>query len=212
MAMTVSMKCFRWPEYYSPDWQLAGLGLKKFAEISLKHKELHQNTLKPISQCIATLKNYKCTKVWQTESEPLDPSGPNLWRFDGKFLQQEVDLVRKIDPGRKIEINAWGNEIGTRRDYPQLAKIADIVSLDIYSKHELSIGGKFIKYVGPHSKKALNKTLNRIRKGGEKSGSQNFMLSPGSQVRLLPKATIRPAFCPRILRLTSNMLLNSNPN
>lgn len=146
IVMTVGMKAPRWPEYHIPNWVENHL--------TSNTRKINSNELLDLASdfifhCVDYFKTVKSIKVWQIENEPLDPSGENRVSIDSKFLEKEIQVVRKIDPNRNILINLWGNEAWIRGHYKKATNLSDIVGLDLYTKHELKIGNKFIKYLGP---------------------------------------------------------------
>lgn len=145
VVIAIGMKAPRYPEYYIPDY----IKLNVQKQI-VDDKEVEERVLTFIKKCVETFANYNCVKVWQVENEPLDQSGPNSWKIDEKILKKEVNLVRKLDSSRKILINVWGNDLSERGVYKNVLSLADIVGLDLYTKHEFSVNGKFEKYIGPN--------------------------------------------------------------
>ena len=198
IVLTVGMKAPRSPEYYIPKWLEKKLNLKKYSKIKPNNQALLGPTLQFIEKTVNHFKKNKTLKVWQVENEPLNPSGPNRIRIDSKFLEKEVELVRKIDPGRKVMISLWGNEIGIRWDIPKATILADIVGLGFYLKHEFSIKGKFIKYVGPmHSKKTIKNKIDQIRKRGKKIWIAELQAEPWEPGEIVTKKKNPPSFLPK---------------
>src|SRR5260221_2422766 len=115
VILSIGMKAPRYPEYYFPNW------LKRKSNflgvIKIKEKELLKSVQNFISQVIQHLKKYKSIKIWQVENEPLDPAGDKRLRISSEFLTQEISLVRKLNPSRKILVNVWGNELFGRENY-----------------------------------------------------------------------------------------------
>ncbi len=88
-----------WPECHDPQW-VSGKD-EKFRNDSL---------LKYISVVVNRYKNYENIKYWQVENEPFLSffSHSLCGQLDKQFLQQEIDLVRKLDPTRPVMITDSG--------------------------------------------------------------------------------------------------------
>ncbi len=150
VVLTVGMKAPRYPEYYVPDW--------------VDPKQQENLVLKFIQKCIDRYKNYNCIKVWQIENEPFDPAGPKWQRLTKDLLQKECDLVRNIDPKRKILINLWGNELSKRKEYKKALDIADIAGFDFYLRHPLPFLKWLRRYFGPlDSVKKIKQIVDEIK-------------------------------------------------
>ncbi len=117
VILTVGMKAPRWPEYHTP-----------VCFTNSASKEV----LTFIKKTVEELTKYECVKYWQVENEPLEPIWPNKRCIEYEDLIEEVSLIRKLDPSRKIIINVWGNSFSLSKRMKQAAAIADIVGLDLY--------------------------------------------------------------------------------
>ncbi len=139
IVLSVGIKAPRWPEFYIPAWLSEKMPLNfRGKTISITHHLLYQRALRYIEVCIQHYITNEAVAVWQVENEPLDPSGEFGWRIATDFLKEEVDLVRNIDPDRKILISLWGNELHKRGYYKQVVPLADSVGIDLYSRVPLS--------------------------------------------------------------------------
>lgn len=134
VILTVGLKVPRWPECHIPEWAAADEELRRAGILSLMEK---------------TVEHYKDNRTittWQVENEPFLPFGI-CPAFDVSFLEQEVALMRRLDPSRPVlltdsgELSLWygaasrGDEFGTT------------LYRDIYSKH---VGGYFTYPIGPN--------------------------------------------------------------
>ncbi len=149
IVMTVGVKSPRWPEFYWPD----------YIEPDFKNQQTKTQLLKFVEQTVTNLKKYDCITHWQVENEPLDPSGPNEQKISFEFLQQEVELVKKLDT-RPIIINLWGNDLLPRGLFTQAKQLADVIGLDLYPRQFIKqIFGRSV-YRGPtHNQKQLKRLL-----------------------------------------------------
>jgi hypothetical protein len=213
VVLTVGMKAPRWPEYYIPNWLSENVRHGKLSKIKATDKLLLDATLNYLKNTVNHFRKSKIIKVWQIENEPLNPSGPSWMRIDSKFLKKEVELVRKIDSDRRVMISLWGNEIGMRWHLPKAATLADIVGLNFYLKHEFSIKGKFIKYVGPmHSKKTVKNKIDQIRKKGKKIWITELQAEPWEPGEIVTKKKNPPSFLPKHFRANLNYAKGIEPD
>jgi hypothetical protein len=198
VVLSVGMKAQRYPEYYLPSWLEGKIKTDFTKKITLKNNDqLLTHTLRFIEETIRRLKKYKCIKIWQVENEPLDPSGPNWLRIDAGFLEKEVNLVREIDPKRKILINLWGNELSIRGVYKQAIKLADIVGFDIYLRHPLSFWKFFTKYIGPlDSQDKIKEIGKQIKAAGKEFWIVELQAEPWEPNELVAGSDNPPSFKP----------------
>src|SRR5690606_1853571 len=123
VLLVVGMKSPRWPEYFIPGWIQAA---------SVEQARSHASMF--IQQAVQHLQKYSCIVAWQVENEPLDPSGPQKWNIPLSILEEEVALVKQLDPDRPVHLTAWGNELTRRQTFAQITEIADSIGLDLYYK------------------------------------------------------------------------------
>lgn len=134
VILTVGLKVPRWPECHIPAWaqesdEIRKRGMLSFIETTVRRYQDDRTVVK-----------------WQVENEPFLPFGvcPD---FDVSFLNQEVALVKALDPSRPVlltdsgELSLWygaairGDEFGTT------------LYRDIYSP---KVGGYFTYPIGPN--------------------------------------------------------------
>ncbi len=115
----LGMKTGRWPECHLPDW----------AEDSSK-ADVRAELLKYITAVVSRYKDSKAVAYWQVENEPFLKFGgcPSWYYAKDNFLKTEIDLVRSLDPSRKIIVS----ESGELSDWTGAAKLADIVGVTLY--------------------------------------------------------------------------------
>jgi hypothetical protein len=65
------------------------------------------------------------------------------------LLAAEIQLVKRVDPARKIIVNLWGNDLTHRNCLPQATTLADIIGLDIYYKQFLTKKLHVVLHRGP---------------------------------------------------------------
>lgn len=134
VILTVGIKVPRWPECHIPHWAKDDVAVRQ------------AGLLRFIRQTVTRYRDDSAIVKWQVENEPFLSFGicPPL---DVAFLEQEIALVKKLDPSRPVlltdsgELSVWyraaarGDEFGTT------------LYRDIYSKH---VGGYFRYPIGPN--------------------------------------------------------------
>lgn len=134
VILALGQKVPRWPECHIPEWVNYDDGVRRQGLLHFMTK---------------TVERYKADTVitkWQVENEPFLPFGI-CPPFDVSFFEQEIALVKSLDPTRPIlltdsgELSLWygaasrGDEFGTT------------LYRDIYSK---KVGGYFTYPIGPN--------------------------------------------------------------
>lgn len=150
IVLTVGMKAPRWPEYYIPGW-IDTTDIPKNAMLDPSHNtKLYESTIRFLSACVNHYKKSKSIRVWQVENEPYDPSGPNNWALSSGWVKREVELVRNLDPKRKILVSFWANETTKRGVYKDAVIQGDCVGLDLYPRVPTSFPKNLlVPYSGP---------------------------------------------------------------
>jgi hypothetical protein len=155
VLMTIGMKAPRWPEFYIPHW----LAINPTNSFSLWER-VREKAIPYLQKVITQLQSYDCITHWQIENEPLDPSGPEKLTIPLDILQEEVQLIKKLDK-RPVLINLWANELTRRNLLPHILELADIVGLDIYYK----VPSFSCFYIGPsNSDMELAEIINSAQK------------------------------------------------
>lgn len=99
VILNIGRKVIRYPECHEPKW---------WQEIR-EDKDRKIALMKYVEQTVKELKNYKSIKYWQVENEALFPFGQCTSLTDlPDLLRDEANLVRKLDPTRKIIIQDSG--------------------------------------------------------------------------------------------------------
>jgi len=115
----LGLKSGRWPECHIPAWAS-----------SLAKDQQQEKLLKYIKTVVLRYKDNPAIINWQVENEPLFKFGtcPDWYYDGGKFLAQEVALVKFLDPSRPVIIS----DSGEQSNWFGAAKIADIVGITMY--------------------------------------------------------------------------------
>lgn len=124
----------RWPECHLPAWA------KKLSVV-----ERQQATLQFVQKVVERYQSHEAIWAWQVENEPFAFwFGQNCDTPDKKFLQEEVNLVKQLDPRRPIIITdsgEWGLWISAMQS-------ADSLGISLYRKaHFPNLG--YITYPFP---------------------------------------------------------------
>ncbi len=150
VVLTVGMKAPRWPEYYIPKWADTTTIPNNAILDPSDYRTLHASAIRFVSACVSHFKKAKIIRVWQVENEPYDPSGPHSWALSSDWMQTEVEMVRSLDPKRKVLVSFWANETTKRGVYKEAIRQGDCIGLDIYPRVPTSFPKNIITpYSGP---------------------------------------------------------------
>lgn len=116
LILVVGRKVPRWPECHSPFWA------DKLAET-----EKQEKIIEYISASVERYKNADNLYLWQVDNEPFLPFG-ECTTTEKDFLDQEVKIVRAIDPNHKIMVT----DSGELSVWVRAAKRADIFGTTMY--------------------------------------------------------------------------------
>jgi hypothetical protein len=133
LTLVVGTKVPRWPECYIPDW----------AE-TFDSKEQQVYALKMISEVVSRYKNSTSVERWQVENEPFFTFGICEPITLAQF-QERVDLVRKLDPTRSIQVTVSGELASWKNE----ARAGDILGISMYRLTWNDLFGYFIYPLTP---------------------------------------------------------------
>lgn len=116
VMLAIGRKLPRWPECRVPQWAAAlGAG------------DMEQAILAMLRETVLRYRSHPAVASWQVENEPLFSFGncpaPSL-----RFYDQEVSLVRRLDPSRPIVATDSGELSG----WVSLARRADLLGVSLY--------------------------------------------------------------------------------
>jgi hypothetical protein len=174
LVLTLGMKAPRWPEYYIPTWLQQANNMPDRARVS-DDEELQQALSAYVQAVVERYRGSPAIAYWQVENEPFDPSGPRLWTIGQDVLEDEIALVRKLDPlHRPVVVTAFvltnparqlpGLDDGIGRRVRTLMDQADIVGLDLYPVRGATIVGRevFVRwpaFVWQHQLRSIQRML-----------------------------------------------------
>lgn len=121
VILVFGRKVLRYPECHEPRW---------WQELR-SEEEKKRELLRYVERTVQELKGYKSIKYWQVENEALFPFGTCTELSDLRgLLEEEVKLVRYLDPSRKIIIQDSG-EAGF---WMTSNELGDYVGISMYRK------------------------------------------------------------------------------
>jgi hypothetical protein len=155
-----AVKCFSYPEFFVPAHQLD----RPLPEHTLIRPSTQSSLLRTASEFVARIveryKDRSGVVAWQVEHEAVDPLGAeHSWRLAARFVEKEVDAVRRADPSRPILMNGFfhtslvgrlGQWWQTRDQGDSIAvalRLADVVGVDYYPRYALAALGRRSLYL-----------------------------------------------------------------
>lgn len=117
VLLVVGIKQPRWPECQIPDWAR-----------SLTTEERQKQVLRLVETVVNRYKTHPAIWAYQVENEPLFGFGEDCDKADRKFLKQEVDLVKILDPKKPIIIT----DTGEWRAWITPMRLSDILGISLY--------------------------------------------------------------------------------
>jgi hypothetical protein len=126
----IGMKTGRWPECHVPGWVK-----------NLSSEDQQGELINYITKTVQRYKDSKAIIYWQVENEPLFRFGecPSWYYKNDDLLKTEVNLVKALDPSRKIIIS----DSGERSNWFGAAKIGDIVGITMYRNAWTNVANVF---------------------------------------------------------------------
>jgi hypothetical protein len=159
------MKTFGYPEFFVPAHHLK----RPFPEHTLIKPSMYPDLLMAaiafITRLVERYAPRQCIVAWQLEHEAVDPLGvEHSWRLDAALVEQELKVLRKVDPIRPVMMNGFlpaslpvrlSQGWRTRDQGDSLAvaqRLADWVGIDYYPRHALAaLGSRTLYLDGSHS-------------------------------------------------------------
>lgn len=141
IILVVGQKVPRWPECFIPKWVGANNEELRKNEL-LKNKEI----LQFIEDAVKRYRKHPAVKYWQVENEPFlafgDCPTPTI---DADILDREIEIVRRLDPDKKIIITDSG-ELST---WMSAAARADVFGTTMYRNIYRQGWGYYVYPLGP---------------------------------------------------------------
>lgn len=100
VVFAVGRRLPRWPECHDPEWVRG-----------MSEEERNQEVLEYIEAVVTRYKEYDNIVYWQVENEPFLSlfAYEHCGDLDEEFLQQEIDLVKRLDPDTPVLVTDSGN-------------------------------------------------------------------------------------------------------
>ncbi len=146
VILSVGQRVPRWPECHIPSWAQEDVTLRE------------QRLLAHIERTVERYKYRDEITVWQVENEPFLSQFGECPPLDPAFLEQEIALVKKLDPTRPVLVT----DSGELSLWIRAAKRGDLFGTTLYREiYTHRFGGRYIEYpVSPaffHIKTAFTK-------------------------------------------------------
>src|SRR3989338_4568513 len=112
VILAVGRRLPGWPECHEPEWLKNELS--KIQDQGKKTEFKRETLLRYIEEVVNRYKGYGNIKYWQVENEPFLEffSRTTCGELDENLLDEEIELVRRLDPSRPILLTDSG-EFGT---------------------------------------------------------------------------------------------------
>lgn len=131
IILVIGHRVPRWPECHHPNW-VKDLNKEEFQEVLLNY----------LKEIVNHYKTSPSIKAWQVENEPLFFLFGNCPKPDRKFLKEEINLVKSLDPERKIIITDSG-ELST---WSETAGLSEILGTTLYR----TVWNKYLGWTWQH--------------------------------------------------------------
>ena len=116
LVFVLGQKVPRWPECHLPEWAR-----------DVPASEREQKLLAFEKEFVERYKDKEIIALWQVENEPFLPFG-ECEGFDKKLVDQEISLIKELDPARQIILT----DSGELSIWLQAYKRADIFGTTMY--------------------------------------------------------------------------------
>jgi hypothetical protein len=117
--VAVGRRTPRWPECHVPEWYKS------------ESEEARKGYVKDVvRKTVETFKDHPAVEIWQVENEPYLEifAAMHCGDLDEDLLEEEIEIVRSIDPSRKILVTDSGN-LGT---WYKPYQIGDLFGTSVY--------------------------------------------------------------------------------
>jgi Beta-galactosidase len=185
-----AIKQLGYPEFFVPAHRLQGPLEEGIVVTPSTHAPLLAAATSFLTRLIERYRDRAAIIAWQVEHEAVDPLGfEHSWRLGTRFVEAEIGVVRRADPGRPLLLNGYWplsvleamvQRFRTRDqgDSLKLAQsLADIVGIDAYPSHALLRTGPLTLYLdrrGAWPRDALARAVE-----WSQTGEKRIMISEG---------------------------------
>ena len=197
VILALGMKTPRWPEFHIPGWLLQKSKSSKKSDIS-NDLLLRERTLSYLKAVISRYSGNENIKYWQVENEALNRFGEGYKHIGVDFLNEEVNLVRKLDKrNRPVILTAatYPNKflklfsfLTVRHDpVKEVLRSCDIIGFNIYP----TVGQKFLGFrlyyrtTKKERLKYFTELQERVRSAGKESWIVELQAEPWEPGKLV---------------------------
>ncbi|MCK9519013.1 MAG: beta-galactosidase [Dehalococcoidia bacterium] len=142
--LTVGIKAQRHPEYYIPGWALDDVHMPHGAVVT-DDPLLRERALRMVEAVLRHAAPSPVVEAWGADNEPFVPSQrASMWRLGRDFVQEEVGLVRALDPQQRPVVitqaqhHLWDSY---RREREWILEDADVLGMSLYPFRNYSVLG-----------------------------------------------------------------------
>jgi hypothetical protein len=125
VSLAVGLRQPRWPECHYPTWTS-----------NISPEELNKQLLEYIEIVILRYRHHPALESYQLENEVANRTFGECPKFDRAFLQEEADLIRKLDPKHALIIN-----VSNQSGIPVFEPIGDKIGFSVYKQADGNILG-----------------------------------------------------------------------
>lgn len=204
VVLTVGMKAPRWPEFFLPEWLESRVRVGRGGDVS-RDPLVRERALRFVRTVVERYRGEDAVRWWQVENEAMDRSGPKYWWIGADFLRQEVDLVRRLDGGKRpiiLTVATYPNTflffLARFRADPhpifECLELCDILGINVYPV----VGQLFWKFrmyfwSSPSEREEyFRKVLRLVRREGKTPWIMELQAEPWEPGQLVHKGGDRP--------------------
>jgi hypothetical protein len=137
VTLTVGIKGQRAPEFYVPDWALAGRHIADGSSPA-DYPDIVASSLAYVRATVEHESNRNAIEVWQVDNEPYVHFWRTAhdWSLPSWFVVEEANAIRQSDPTQRPLLITHASWLSTDRTWRQILKTADIVGEAVYTKRQ----------------------------------------------------------------------------
>ncbi|MBD3426903.1 MAG: hypothetical protein GF409_06700 [Candidatus Omnitrophica bacterium] len=179
VVLTVGIKAPRWPEYFIPEWLRRKARLARGGDVA-RNPVLREAALGFIEKVVTRYRDNSAVKYWQVENEALNRIGPDNWYIGPGFLEEEVELVRRLDRSRRpivLTVATYPNlflrilrRVGSKYDnIEENLSLCDVLGINVYPDvgHKLWLFPLYFRTDTKRPRKYFRRIHDRIKQAGK---------------------------------------------
>jgi hypothetical protein len=198
-----AVKNFGYPELFVPQHRLATPLVEGSLISKSSHPELLAAAVEFVTRVVERYRDRRSIIAWQVEHEAVDPLGmEHSWRLATSFVEEEIAVVRTLDPDRPILLNGflpmslpvalfqWWRTRDQGDSLSLAQAMADIVGVDLYPCHALAAAGGYGFYMDAGERGWERRSRRALAPKGVKG--QRMMITEG-QAEPWESVTVPPS-------------------